>query len=168
MGAANLPHHNVRASVELPALLVVLLAEAPFLSVRNRVDPAGVDPLRDEKVFGGIGASITQRKIVPFGTAFIAVTFDRDANSGTLFKCPRVAHEGNTRIFTDIIAIIIKEGVFDAAGEKFGIADGRQRRRRYGRRDRNRDSRFSYCIATGSRSCRLVGSGRQRTDGSLA
>jgi hypothetical protein len=76
----QLAHYKMCTPVQLPTFLIGLLTEGPFFTVGNRIDPADAYSLRNEKILGGIRASITQREIVPFRSPFVCVALDCDPN----------------------------------------------------------------------------------------
>lgn len=77
-----LAHDQMCAPVQLPAFFIMLFAEIPLLAIGDGIDTASVDSLADQEIFRRIGASVTQRQIVFFGTPFIAITFNGNPDSG--------------------------------------------------------------------------------------
>ena len=51
-------------TVQLPALLILFLAERPLFAIADSINPAAVDALAYEEVSGGDGSPVPQSKVI--------------------------------------------------------------------------------------------------------
>jgi hypothetical protein len=102
------------ATVELPALLGMLLAELTLFAVGHGIDPAGINAQADQEFLCGIRTAIAKRQVVFFGSAFISVTFKGDADPGPFGQSAGIGRQSLPRIFADAVLVVIEKGILDA------------------------------------------------------
>lgn len=164
----SLTHYEVGAPVQLPALFVVFFAESALFTVAGRIDAAGVESLADQILLRRIRPTVAKGEIVFLRSTLVAVTLDGDADCWALAEGAGIVLQSRARVIPDGVLVVIEERILDVVGEEFGIADCGRRRRRSGRWNGHRDSRFGNCVPTRTRRSRHVCRGSRRADGSAS
>src|SRR5215470_3427513 len=141
--ALHLPalHEKVRPPVLRPANLAMIGALRSFLSIADRDHSCRRDALGDEVVHRGLGAPITEGKVVLFGAPLVAVPFDQDVRVrvGPEPSCIRIEDFGvarSDRILVEIeinVDEITNTDEFAGRGPRIGGAGRLSAGTRYGK-----------------------------------
>src|SRR5258708_7161738 len=110
--------YKMTATILLPASFVALGAERLLFSVADRLDAAGIDSGRSQRVLDGGGALVSQSEVIFGGAAFVAVSLDGEVDVGMLIKEEHVALNRTLLVAADVRLIVVKVNILDALSEQ--------------------------------------------------
>src|SRR5580704_3559632 len=107
------------AAVLLLAGLVRLGAERRFLAVADGREPAGIHAGPHQRVLYRVRATVSQSQVVLGGTAFVAMSLNRELDVRMLVQELRVALHRRLLVRANRVRVVVEEHVLDAAREEF-------------------------------------------------
>src|ERR1700682_5603687 len=110
--------NKVTTAILLPASFVALGAERFLLAVAERLDAAGADTLRSQRVPDRGSALVSQSEVILGGTTFVAVSLDRYVHVGMLAQELRIGLDRTLLITADISLIVVKVDILDTLSEQ--------------------------------------------------
>ncbi len=149
---------EVAATVLLVAGFGGFGAEGLFFAPTGGVEVIGGKAEADQIFLNGVGTALAQSEVVFGGTAFVAVSFDRDVHVGIILEEVGGFLQGFARVGPDGGGIVIEVGVTNFFEEEFIETGVWRDRNRSGHVDGNADG------GIGAAAC---AAGRERVGGGL-
>jgi hypothetical protein len=98
-------------TILLPAILVVVGANRPILTIRDGADGVGADSQIAQESLGSGGASVTQTEVILFAPTLVAVALDGELDIRVCLQEVGIGCQGLARVRTDVGLVEIEVGV---------------------------------------------------------
>src|ERR1700730_16726287 len=151
--------NEMAPAILLPARFVGLSAEGFLLAVADRFDAADWHSGLGQRSFHRNCALVAQSEVVLRGSAFVAVTFNREIHVGVLTEELSVSLDRTLLVATNVGLVVVEVNILDARREQIFF---RRRRTSSGWR-----RRLSDCNARGRFLCSAGSLGSQMVSGRL-